>query len=73
LLKISRLESEHEICVADETPGPEEHALQVERQSALVDALNLLSVEYRATIWWRFYGDLSLREIAATLDVPLNS
>jgi hypothetical protein len=42
----TRLESEHEICVADETPGPEEHALQVERQSALVDALNLLSVEY---------------------------
>ena len=69
----TRLEFEHETWVADEAPGPEEHALHTEQRSLLVDALNELGIEYRATIWLRFYGDLSLREIATTLDVPLGT
>ncbi len=67
------LAPEHEIQVADEAPGPEEYALREEQRSMLVDALNLLGIEYRATIWLRFYCGLSLREIATTLDIPLGT
>jgi RNA polymerase sigma-70 factor, ECF subfamily len=67
------LASEQETWFADEAPGPEDHAIRTERHYALVDALNQLGMEYRATIWLRFYGDLSLREIADTLEVPLGT
>ena len=39
------LESEYEIWVADEAPGPEDHVLRTEQRSTIVDALNLLRVE----------------------------
>lgn len=67
------LESEHETWVADEEPGPEEHALREEQRATLVDAIKVLSVEYRATLWLRFYCDMSLREIAATQGVPVGT
>lgn len=67
------LEPEHEMAVADEAPGPEERTLHEERRSTLVKALNMLSMEYRATIWLRFYCGLSLKEIATILDIPLGT
>jgi RNA polymerase sigma-70 factor (ECF subfamily) len=67
------LAEEHETALADDMPGPEERALLEERRDQLVAALHQLSVEQRATIWLRFYGDLSLAEIAAALDVPVGT
>src|SRR5579885_2538382 len=67
------LESDHETWIPDKVPGPEEILLQGEQQSILVDALNQLGMEYRATLWLRFYCDLSLREIADALDIPLGT
>lgn len=67
------LASEHEAWILDEVPGPEEYVLRGEQRSALVDALNLLGLEYRTTLWLRFYCDLSLQEIADTLGIPLGT
>jgi RNA polymerase sigma-70 factor, ECF subfamily len=64
---------EQETALIDDAPSPEESALQGEERAALVTALNLLRVDFRATLWLRFYGGLSLAEIAATLDVPLGT
>lgn len=68
-----RLSPEHEDWICDEVPGPEEYALRGEQRSALVDALNLLGMEYRTTLWLRFYCDLSLQEIADTLGIPVGT
>ncbi|HZU71069.1 MAG TPA: sigma-70 family RNA polymerase sigma factor [Ktedonobacteraceae bacterium] len=67
------LASEHEDWIPDTVPGPEEQALRGEQRSTLVGALNLLSMEFRATLWLRFYCDLSLQEVADTLDIPLGT
>lgn len=64
---------EHEVGIPDNVPGPEESVLRGEQRSALVDALNQLGMEYRTTLWLRFYCDLSLQEIADTLDIPLGT
>lgn len=67
------LAPEHEGGIPDEVPGPEESVLRGEQRSALVDALNQLGIEYRTTLWLRFYCDLSLQEVADTLDIPLGT
>lgn len=67
------LVSEYETWIVDEAPGPEEYALRDEQQATLFEALKMLGVEYRATLWLRFYCDMSLREIATTLDIPVGT
>jgi RNA polymerase sigma-70 factor, ECF subfamily len=67
------LVAEHESAVEDEAPGPEEQALRGEQRDYLVTALNELPTDQRATIWLRFYGGLSLAEIAAVLDIPIGT
>ena len=67
------LASEHEVWIRDDVPGPEEHVLRGEQRATLVDALNLLGMEFRTTLWLRFYGDLSLQEIADTLGIPVGT
>jgi len=67
------LAPEHEVGMPDDLPGPEESVLRGEQRSALADALNQLGLEYRMTLWLRFYCDLSLQEIADTLDIPLGT
>ncbi|HUY75492.1 MAG TPA: sigma-70 family RNA polymerase sigma factor [Ktedonobacterales bacterium] len=61
-----------ENLVAEEA-GPEEQALTQERSQAIMATLATLSEEYRATLLLRFYSDLSLREIADTLDIPIGT
>jgi RNA polymerase sigma-70 factor, ECF subfamily len=67
------LDDDIETSLPDWAAGPEEQALAVERGAAIAAALNILSVEYRATLALRFYNDLSLQEIAETLEVPLGT
>jgi RNA polymerase sigma-70 factor, ECF subfamily len=67
------LASEYEVWILDDVPGPEEDVLRGEQRSALVEALNLLGMEYQTTLWLRFYCDLSLQEIADTLGIPLRT
>jgi RNA polymerase sigma-70 factor (ECF subfamily) len=64
---------EHESALVDAAPGPEESALRAEERDEMVAALDRLSVDYRATLWLRFYGGLSLAEIATMLDLPLGT
>ena len=61
-----------ENLVAEEA-GPEEQALAQERGQTIMAALDTLSEEYRATLLLRFSSDLSLHEIADTLDIPLGT
>jgi RNA polymerase sigma-70 factor (ECF subfamily) len=58
--------------VADDA-GPEALALARERGQAIMAALAALGEEYRVTLLLRFYGDLSLREIADALDIPIGT
>jgi RNA polymerase sigma-70 factor (ECF subfamily) len=67
------LAAEQETALVDEAPSPEERALRGEERDEMVAALNLLSVDFRAALWLRFYGGLSLAEIAAALDIPLGT
>ena len=67
------LQPAYEVDVVDETPGPEDDALIAEQHAALSCALGSLSAEYRATLLLRFYAELSLRDIAATLDIPVGT
>jgi RNA polymerase sigma-70 factor (ECF subfamily) len=64
---------EHVQALADPARGPEETALRAEERAEMVTALNRLSVDDRAALWLRFYGGLSLAEIATTLDLPLGT
>lgn len=57
----------------DDQPSPEAHALRSEQGGEVAAALARLPAEYRAALLLRFYGDMSLREIAATLDVPVGT
>jgi len=61
-----------ESLVAGEA-GPEELALARERGQTIMAALATLSEEYRVTVLLRFYSDLSLREIADALDIPIGT
>jgi RNA polymerase sigma-70 factor (ECF subfamily) len=67
-LDLSQIE---QLC--DSAQGPEEYALQVEQQSAIVAAISVLGAEYRAALLLRFYSGMSLQEIADTLEIPLGT
>ncbi len=57
----------------DAAPGPEEIALAAEQGREVAQAIGSLPIEYRAALVLRFYGGLSLQEIAAALDVPIGT
>ncbi len=57
----------------DPAPGPEEWVLATEQRQLVGTALSRLGPEYRAALLLRFYHDLSLREIADALGVPLGT
>lgn len=59
--------------LVDDAAGPEDQALAVERGADIVCALATLGAEYRATLALRFYNEMSLQEIAETLDVPIGT
>ncbi len=45
---------------------------QIERKW-MIDSLNQLSLDYRTVLYLRFYQDLKYKEIAMTLEIPLNT
>lgn len=55
------------------TPGPEESALAAETGAEIAQAIAGLAPEYRSALLLRFYGGLSLQEIALSLEVPLGT
>lgn len=57
----------------DAAPGPEELALAAEQGREVAQAIGSLPIEYRAAITLRFYGGMSLQEIATALDIPLGT
>lgn len=62
-----------EALLTDDTLGPEDCVLALERGADIAAALNGLSAEYRAALVLRFYNDLSLQEIANALGIPLGT
>jgi RNA polymerase sigma-70 factor (ECF subfamily) len=52
---------------------PERHALQVEDRAAVIDAIRRLPAHQRAVVMLRFYGDLSLEEIAVATEHPVGT
>jgi RNA polymerase sigma-70 factor (ECF subfamily) len=68
-----RLDDEQAASLSDDVAGPEDYALATERSERIVWALRRLGPEYRETVLLRFYCDLTLPEVAATLEVPLGT
>lgn len=64
-------EASHEM--PEDGPGPEEMALAGERSRMVQVAFGKLPEEYRSVLVLRYYQDLSLREIATTLQIPLGT
>ncbi|MEO8288271.1 MAG: RNA polymerase sigma factor [Chloroflexota bacterium] len=54
-------------------PGPEDAVLRAERGQEVAAAMARLSPEYRSALLLRFYGELSLQEIAAALGIPVGT
>ncbi len=67
------LGAEHETTFVDPSADPADQALAAERGAAIVAALGTLSEEYRAALLLRFYGGMTLQEIADTLEIPLGT
>jgi RNA polymerase sigma-70 factor (ECF subfamily) len=54
-------------------PGPEDQAQTADEGQIVMKAIGQLGEEYRTTLLLRFYGGLSLQEIAETLLVPVGT
>jgi RNA polymerase sigma factor (sigma-70 family) len=52
---------------------PERHALEVEHRAAIIEAIRRLPPPQWAVVMLRFYGDLSLEEIAIATDNPIGT
>jgi RNA polymerase sigma-70 factor (ECF subfamily) len=57
----------------DPRPGPEERAAANDETRRVGAAMSRLAEDYRVTLVLRFGADLSLREIAETLGVPVGT
>ena len=57
----------------DRAPGPDQRAVAAAEARRVADALARLSEDVRATLVLRYANDLSLADIAATLDVPVGT
>jgi RNA polymerase sigma-70 factor (ECF subfamily) len=52
---------------------PEAHVLDAEHRAAIIDAVAGLPVNQREVVFLRFYGDLSLQEIARVTGHPMGT
>jgi RNA polymerase sigma-70 factor (ECF subfamily) len=55
------------------TLSPEELLVKQETLKSIAEAFTQLPQEYQITLILRFYSELSLQEIATTLDIPLGT
>ncbi len=62
-----------ETAIVSEAPGVDQRLVQAEQVDRLQQALAELSEAERQVITMRFFSDLSFKEIAAALDVPLGT
>ena len=61
------------VDLPDDLPTPETQIEEMEHLQALANAVETLPVLYRAAIALRYDGGLSYEELAAALDLPLNT
>jgi RNA polymerase sigma-70 factor (ECF subfamily) len=66
-------ETVESLRAADPAAGPEDALLQKEQAIAVQNAMMALTEASRAVLILREYGDLSYREIAAALDIPVGT
>jgi RNA polymerase sigma-70 factor (ECF subfamily) len=59
--------------VADQEPGPEERAWQMEHERILQSALNTLPPKQRQAVSMAFYDDMTHEQVASALEVPLGT
>jgi RNA polymerase sigma-70 factor (ECF subfamily) len=64
---------EEAAMVTDQTPGPEEALLRKEQAELLQQAMRALPEGSRSVLILREYGQLSYREIAGALDIPIGT
>jgi RNA polymerase sigma-70 factor (ECF subfamily) len=69
----SSSEDERLSNMLDSEPGPEELVLMAEKGNEVANAINRVGPEYKAALLLRFYNDLSLQEIAQTLNIPIGT
>lgn len=59
--------------LSDPAPGPQSTAENNEKRVRLAAALNELPIEQRQIFLMREYGEMSFKEIAESLDIPLGT
>jgi RNA polymerase sigma factor (sigma-70 family) len=63
----------HRLTRADDVPGPEEAVGRIADRSAVRDALQRLPRRQREAVVFRFYGEMTEREVAAVMGVSVGS
>ena len=66
-------EGDHESSLADRGPDPHRHVLSRERRDRLAAVIGNLPERQRAVVVLRHYREMSLEEIAETLDMRLGT
>lgn len=67
------VEEEKVMMITDQAPGPEAVLMEKERAALLQQAMKSLPEAARSVLVLREYGELSYREIASVLDIPLGT
>jgi len=67
------LEEFETMMLADPEPGPETELVKREQAILIEQAINALTPAVRAVLVLREYGELSYKEIAAALDIPIGT
>ena len=62
-----------EACLADPKPGPEAHAAAADGVARIHRAVDQLPADQKMVFLMRTEGDLTFREIAATLNISINT
>ena len=72
-LSIEELEDADNIIAAGSMSNPEEVTVTREEYERLLSALNELDIPHRTVIVLRFFNDLSYKEIADAVDIPIGT
>jgi RNA polymerase sigma-70 factor (ECF subfamily) len=72
-LSIEKLEDADNIIAAGSMSNPEEVIVTREEYERLLSALNELDIPHRTVIVLRFFNDLSYKEIADAVDIPIGT
>lgn len=70
---IATEQEEKALAIADENPTPEDKIITEQNLAKLLKDIKKLKPNYREIIYLRFFQELSYKEIATTLNEPMNN